>query len=151
MLDTIRHLTSISTEKHIVIAFEKITIGDRPEEKKSGFYIAALDRANSKDTKDLYARADRIQDTTGCIGVSSLAQNNGIVTWVFSELTRNKGYRLCFGLYFEPGKFQTCSDRESYGKIEKISIEYFADGTSLILWDEQDPCGCGSRGVYEAH
>lgn len=151
MYDAIKHLASISTEKHIVVAFEKITIGDKPEEKKSGFYIAALDRSNSKDTADLYTRGDKIQDTTGCIEISSLAQNNGTVTWVFSELTRNKGYRLCFGLYFEPGRFQTCSDNESSGRIGKIFIEYFADGTSLILWDEQDPCGCGSQGRIEAH
>ena len=151
MLEKIKHLASIATDKYIVIAFEKAVITDKPDKKESGFYITALDRNNSADAKDVYSRGEKIEDITGCIELSSLAQNSGTVTWVFSESTRNHGYRLCFGLYFKPGDYRTCEDKNGYDRMGRISIEYFNDGKSLILWDEQDPCGCGSRGVYEAH
>jgi hypothetical protein len=153
MLETVKHLGSITTDKYIVITFEKVVISDKPDEKDSGFYITALDRNNSADTKDVYSnsRAEKIENTTGCIELSSLAENKGAVTWVFSEHTRNGGYRLCFGLYFKPGDFRTCKDNNSFGRVRSISIEYFNDGRSIICWDEQDPCGCGSSIHTDAH
>jgi hypothetical protein len=151
MLEAVKHLGSIATDKYIVVAFEKTIISDKTDEKDSGFYITALNRDRSDYVEDIYSRGEKIENTTGCIELASLAENKGVTTWVFSERTRDRGYRLCFGLYFEPHKFRTCENNSCDGRVGSISVEYFNDDKSIIFWDEQDPCGCGSRGRNKAH
>ena len=84
MLERVKHLGSIATDKYIVIAIEKAVISDKADEQDSGFYITALDRNNSEDTKDVSSRAEKIEKTTGMI-LLQMKSSDGISELWFSR------------------------------------------------------------------
>jgi hypothetical protein len=151
-MQRIRNISSVTTEKYIVVAYEKMTY-DQNGKKESGFYMAAIDKKVSKgeNLQKVYNNAEKIQDTQGCIERVSLSLHKGIVFWAFYESGAAQWrHRLCYGVYNEPGNFRTCTDQECQGKVTSITVGGLENG-AVMFWGEESECDCQDTGHQNVH
>jgi hypothetical protein len=151
-MQKIKNLASITTEKYIVVAYEKMSY-DENGNKQGGFYMAAIDRkvAKAEDLPEVYNKAEKIQDTKGCIERVSLFLHKGIVFWAFYESGAAQWrHRLCYGVYNEPNNFRTCTDQECQGKVTSITVGGLDNG-AVMFWSEESECDNLYMGYQRAH
>lgn len=151
-MQKIKNLTSVTTEKYIVVAYEKMSY-DENGNKERGFYMATIDKkvAKAEDLPEVYNNAEKIEDTKGCIERVSLFLHKGIVFWAFYESGAAQWrHRLCYGVYNEPSKFRTCTDQECQGKVTSITVGGLDNG-AVMFWSEESECDNLYMGYQRGH
>jgi len=148
-MQKIRNVASVTTEKYIAVAYEKMNYDENGKKEDGGFYIATIDKkvARAEDLPEVYNNAEKIQDTKGCIERVSLVLHKGIVFWAFYESGAAQWrHRLCYGVYNEPGNFRTCTDQECQGKVTSITMGGLENG-AVMFWNEENEC----ENLYMGH